>query len=79
MASYITNTLTDELFEEDTLAENVVMKTPKEKYEIRIAWRDVIVFAYLHLAALYGTYLLFTSAKLMIAASGSSTSLRTWV
>ncbi|XP_076672880.1 acyl-CoA Delta-9 desaturase-like isoform X1 [Andrena cerasifolii] len=44
------------------------MKTPKEKYESNIVWPSVIVFAYLHVAALYGTYLLFTSAKLMTAA-----------
>ena len=46
---------------------------------MRIAWRNVIVFAYLVLAALYGTYLLFTSAKLMTAASGLLIPLRIWV
>jgi stearoyl-CoA desaturase (delta-9 desaturase) len=29
-----------------------------------IVWRNVILFAYLHLAALYGALLIFTSAKI---------------
>lgn len=29
-----------------------------------IVWRNVILFAYLHLAALYGVLLMFTSAKI---------------
>ena len=68
MAPHVTSTPTGVLFEEDTLEENVVMETSKGKYEMRIVWRNVIIFAYLHLAALYGAYLLFTSAKLMTTA-----------
>ncbi|XP_076686450.1 acyl-CoA Delta-9 desaturase-like [Andrena cerasifolii] len=68
MAPYVTTTPTGVLFEDDTLEENVVMEMSKEKSEIRIVWRNVIIYAYLHLAALYGVYLLFTSAKLMTAA-----------
>lgn len=33
-------------------------------YRLRIRWRNVILLGYLHLAALYGVYLMFTSAKL---------------
>lgn len=29
-----------------------------------IVWRNVVLFAYLHLAALYGVLLIFTSAKI---------------
>lgn len=29
-----------------------------------IVWRNVLLFAYLHLAALYGVLLMFTSAKI---------------
>lgn len=29
-----------------------------------IVWRNVILFAYLHVAALYGVILMFTSAKI---------------
>ena len=70
MAPYITTTPTGMLFEDDMINENVVKERSKEKYEMRIVWRNVILFAYLHLAALYGAYLLFTSAKLMTAAFG---------
>ncbi|XP_076673441.1 acyl-CoA Delta-9 desaturase-like [Andrena cerasifolii] len=65
MPPYVTNTSTGVLFEDDTLEENVAIETPKEKYEVRIVWKNVIGFAYLHLAALYGLYLAFTSAKLI--------------
>ena len=70
MASYVTNTPAGVLFEKDTLQESIVTETLKEKYKVRIVWRNVIVMMYLHLAALYGVYLLFTSAKLMTAAFG---------
>ncbi|XP_076673447.1 acyl-CoA Delta-9 desaturase-like isoform X3 [Andrena cerasifolii] len=45
-----------------------VMDTPKEKYERSIIWAAVIIYGSFHLAALYGVYLLCTSAKLMTAA-----------
>ncbi|KAF4528973.1 hypothetical protein B566_EDAN011279, partial [Ephemera danica] len=43
---------------------------PKEKqpYRMRIVWRNVILLSYLHLVALYGVYLIFTSAKLLTTA-----------
>ncbi|XP_076673223.1 acyl-CoA Delta-9 desaturase-like [Andrena cerasifolii] len=68
MAPNVTSTPRDVLFEEETLEENAVNETPKEKYQRRIVWRNVIVFTYLHLGALYGVYLIFTSAKLMTTA-----------
>lgn len=35
-----------------------------------IVWRNVILFAYLHLAALYGILLIFTSAKVFTTIFG---------
>lgn len=37
----------------------------EQKYKWKIVWRNVIVFLYLHLGALYGFYLTFTSTKLL--------------
>ncbi|XP_076673438.1 acyl-CoA Delta-9 desaturase-like isoform X2 [Andrena cerasifolii] len=68
MAPNVSRTSSGVLFEDDRREENVAMETPKEKYEIHIVWPSVIVFGFFHLAALYGVYLLFTSAKLMTAA-----------
>lgn len=31
--------------------------------KIQLVWRNIIMFAYLHLAAIYGAYLYFTTAK----------------
>lgn len=62
MAPNITSTPTGVLFEGETL-ENAVVEPQKTKYERRIVWRNVIIFSYLHLAAIYGLYLVFTSAK----------------
>lgn len=39
-------------------------KTEKKQLNQKIVWRNVILFAYLHLAALYGILLIFTSAKI---------------
>ncbi|XP_059476635.1 acyl-CoA Delta-9 desaturase-like [Neocloeon triangulifer] len=41
-------------------SKSVVTKTP---YRLKIRWRNVFLLSYLHLAALYGLYLLCTSAK----------------
>lgn len=64
MAPNITSTPTGVLYEGEKLEEEVI-ETQKTKYERRIVWRNVIIFTYLHLAALYGVYLSFTSAKWM--------------
>ncbi|XP_037930479.1 acyl-CoA Delta(11) desaturase-like [Teleopsis dalmanni] len=34
-----------------------------EKRKLKLVWRNIIAFGYLHLAALYGAWLLITSAK----------------
>lgn len=38
-------------------------KTTIEPYRIILVWRNIIAFIYLHIAAFYGLYLCFTSAK----------------
>ncbi|XP_066994123.1 acyl-CoA Delta-9 desaturase [Anabrus simplex] len=40
-------------------------ETKPKEYKREIVWRNVILFVYLHVAALYGVYLMFTSAKLL--------------
>jgi stearoyl-CoA desaturase (delta-9 desaturase) len=43
---------------------------PREKYKREIVWRNVILFAYLHLAAVYGAYLMLVSAKILTSVWG---------
>ncbi|XP_069688717.1 acyl-CoA Delta-9 desaturase-like [Periplaneta americana] len=75
MAPNITSSPTGVLFEDDTI-ETVTLPTietktddskPAEKYKRKIVWRNVILFVYLHMAALYGAYLMLTSCKLITA------------
>ena len=42
--------------------DNVKLKKAEER-RLKLVWRNIIAFAYLHLAALYGIWLIFTSAK----------------
>lgn len=44
----------------------------KKPYQA-IVWRNVILFAYLHMAALYGVLLIFTSAKIATTIFGMHT------
>lgn len=41
-------------------------------FKLQLVWRNIILFAYLHLSAVYGLYLMFTSAKLSTTAWGKS-------
>lgn len=41
-----------------------------EKRKLKWVWRNIIAFVYLHLAAVYGLWLVFTSAKLQTSAFG---------
>lgn len=43
-----------------------------EKRKLKWVWRNIIAFVYLHLAAVYGLWLVFTSAKLQTSAFGES-------
>lgn len=38
-------------------------KTTIDPYRVILVWRNIIAFLYLHIAAIYGCYLCFTSAK----------------
>lgn len=57
------------LFEDDAetndgaLDVNVVKLKKAEKRKLKWVWRNITLFAYLHMAALYGGYLLLTQAK----------------
>lgn len=42
---------------------HIIQPNTKQLYQ-KIVWRNVVLFAYLHLAALYGVLLIFTSAKI---------------
>lgn len=70
MAPNITSTPTGILYEGETIDDSGVIETPKKKYERRIVWRNVLIFAYLHLGAIFGLYLVFTSAKLLTSLFG---------
>lgn len=54
------------LYEEDeqtfTPPTDPQIQTP-EKRPLRLVWRNILLFAYLHLAAIYGLYLAITAAK----------------
>lgn len=39
-------------------------KYQPHRYQRQIVWRNVALFAYLHVAALYGAFLMFASAKI---------------
>ncbi|XP_076629127.1 acyl-CoA Delta-9 desaturase isoform X2 [Colletes latitarsis] len=68
MAPNVTSTPTGILFEGESLDQTTAPEPSKEKYQRHIVWRNVLVFGYLHLAAVYGLFLIFTSAKLMTTA-----------
>lgn len=77
MAPNITNAPTGVLFEDDDkpieglkdrVVDTHVPQTCDPNHKIRIVWRNVAIFLYLHIAAIYGGYLLLTSAKLLTVA-----------
>ncbi|TMW54346.1 hypothetical protein DOY81_000619 [Sarcophaga bullata] len=65
----LTEATTGVLFEQDAetidggLVKDIEKLKKAEKRKLKLVWRNIIAFGYLHLAALYGAYLLFTSAK----------------
>lgn len=53
------------LFEHDSepLVTEDIKKAATDKKPRELVWRNIILFSYLHLAALYGAFLFLTSAK----------------
>lgn len=57
------------LFEADAdtadgaLAADITQFKKAEKRKLKLVWRNIILFGYLHLAAVYGGYLFFAKAK----------------
>ncbi len=45
--------------------EQISKPKPAKEYKLKLVWRNIILFVYLHVAALYGAYLALTSAKLL--------------
>lgn len=71
MAPNITSAPTGVLHEEDEEIIDTIgndsKKLPSQvpvKRELKLVWRNIILFVYLHIAAVYGMYLMLTSAKL---------------
>lgn len=61
MAPNVTTAPAAVLYEEDLAQTNQA----KPKVPTKIVWFNVMVFILLHIGALYGAYLLFTSVKLI--------------
>lgn len=45
------------------LVKDITVLKKAEKRKLVLVWRNIILFAYLHLAAVYGLYLMVFSAK----------------
>lgn len=64
------------LFEQDAetadggLVQDIEKLKKADKRKLKLVWRNIIAFGYLHLAAVYGAYLMFTSAKWQTIAFG---------
>lgn len=75
MAPSTASSPTGVLFEDDPVEqleaslhndhEQITPPKPAKEYKRKLVWRNIILFIYLHLAALYGAYLALTSAKLL--------------
>lgn len=53
--------------DEEISVQHVLHEKSAETHKVRLVWRNIILFIYLHSLALYGLYLMFTSAKLATA------------
>lgn len=77
MAPNITSAPTGVLHEEDEEIIDTIGNDSKklssqvpEKRELKLVWRNILLFIYLHVAAVWGMYLMLTSAKLATVAFG---------
>lgn len=57
--------------DDEVAAMNIPAEVVKpDDRKLQLVWRNIILFAYLHLAALYGIWLMFTSAKIATSIFG---------
>lgn len=52
------------------LDKNVMELKHANDRKIKLVWKNILIFGYVHLAALYGAYLMVTSARLYTALFG---------
>lgn len=85
MAPNITSVPTGVLFEDEKVEDlhtSMSQHPSKEQqlkdkeYKLQIVWRNVIIFVFLHIGALYGVYLAVTSAKIATTVFGEFIILR---
>lgn len=55
------------------LNKNVVELKHANDRKIQLVWRNIILFAYVHLAAVYGLYLMLASARIYTGIFGKNT------
>lgn len=55
------------------LDKNIVELKHANKRELKLVWRNIILFAIVHLSAVYGLWLLLTSAKIYTVLFGKKT------
>ncbi len=54
------------------LAKNVAPLVRAEKRQFALVWRNIIAFTYVHIAALYGAWLMLTAAKFYTVVFGKT-------
>lgn len=52
------------------LVQNIDLLKKAEKRKLKLVWRNIVLFTYVHIAALYGFWLMLTAAKWSTAAFG---------
>lgn len=52
------------------LVKDITPLKKAEQRKMKLVWRNILAFAYVHIAAIYGLWLMFTSAKLVTGAFG---------
>lgn len=77
MAPNITSIPTGVLHEQDdeiSMREIPPEVSKPDNRKLQLVWRNIILFAYFHLAALYGLYLVFVSAQWKTTVLGKNSS-----
>lgn len=52
------------------LDKNIIELKHANNRKLHLVWRNIILFGYVHLAAVYGAYLILTSAKIYTSIFG---------